>query len=252
MNEEEIKEIIDKIKQEEFPYALAIAKAYEKLQQENKHLKEKLDIADTNYDIIYDYFSKVNELLGTELCEEVLSEILKLKSENEELKKYCCKRNDCGGRIKENNKPTDSEVLTEFEKWLEEAKECIKFPVLHAENIYARNVGYYFALKDCKDKIQELKEVKIMNLWIRSQDKERLTEVNDLRIYYGKEEDLWAIEDCDDLGYYKTKERALEVLDEIQMVLFPKRYLNELEDLYTNLEIKNKYNNTYVYEMPKE
>ena len=151
MSEEEIKEIIDKIKQEEFPYALAIAKAYEKLQQENKHLKEKLDIADTNYDIIYDYFSKVNELLGTELCEEVLTEILKLKSENEELKKYCCKRNDCCGRIKENNKPTDSEVLTEFEKWLD-----------NKINFYKNNFqGYsYERYKEILDKLQELKEGK--------------------------------------------------------------------------------------------
>ena len=42
MSEEEARKIIDKIKQEEFPYALAIAKAYEKLQQENKHLKNIL------------------------------------------------------------------------------------------------------------------------------------------------------------------------------------------------------------------
>ena len=104
---EEIKEIIDKIKQEEFPYALAIAKAYEKLQQENKHLKEKLDIADTNYDIIYDYFSKVNELLGTELCEEVLTEILKLKSENEELKKALENKRVCYY----NNKAYDIKTL---------------------------------------------------------------------------------------------------------------------------------------------
>ena len=63
------------------------------------------------------------------------SKILKLQQENEEL----------------NN------ILTEFEKWLEEAKERIKFFVFNTEYIHARNVGYYFALKDCKDKLQELK-----------------------------------------------------------------------------------------------
>ncbi len=84
-----------------------------------------------------------------------------------------------------------------------------------------------------------------MNLWIRSQDKERLTEVNDLRIYYGKEEDLWAIEDCDDLGYYKTKERALEVLDEIQNIL---KHIS----LQTNNNNQFVGTTTYVYEMPKE
>ena len=85
-----------------------------------------------------------------------------------------------------------------------------------------------------------------MNLWIRSQDKERLTEVNDLRIYYGKEEDLWAIEDCDDLGYYKTKERALEVLDEIQDLLEDDT-INFDDDGYPTL-----LKNNIVYEMPKE
>ncbi len=39
MSEEEARKIVDTIKQEEFPYALAIAKAYEKLQQENEHNK---------------------------------------------------------------------------------------------------------------------------------------------------------------------------------------------------------------------
>ena len=95
-----------------------------------------------------------------------------------------------------------------------------------------------------------------MNLWIRSQDKERLTEVNDLRIYYGKEEDLWAIEDCDDLGYYKTKERALEVLDEIQNAISGIINDEELEiqgqKKYTGTAILSKKSNNIVYEMPKE
>ena len=150
MSEEEIKEIIDKIKQEEFPYALAIAKAYEKLQQENKHLKEKLDIADTNYDIIYDYFSKVNELLGTELCEEVLTEILKLKSENEELKKQIEIKNS-GYMASIEEVCEYATALIEFEKWLD-----------NKINFYKNNFqGYsYERYKEILDKLQELKEGK--------------------------------------------------------------------------------------------
>ena len=58
-----------------------------------------------------------------------------------------------------------------------------------------------------------------MELWIRSQDRKRLTVISDLRIYYAEQEDVWVIEDCDDLGYYKTKERALEILNYIQSEL---------------------------------
>ncbi len=110
MSEEETKKIIDTIKQEEFPYALAIAKAYEKLEQENKKLK-----------------------------------------------KYICKRNDCGGRLKENHKLTDSEVLVEFEHWFETTLENEKFCYLstHGEDRYR-----YDIFKECLYKLQELKEGK--------------------------------------------------------------------------------------------
>ena len=77
-----------------------------------------------------------------------------------------------------------------------------------------------------------------MDLWVRSQDKERLTKAQDLRIYHAKNENVWVIEDCYDLGQYKTKERVLEVLDEIQ------RCLVVINDKNDNL--------FYVYDMPKE
>lgn len=78
-----------------------------------------------------------------------------------------------------------------------------------------------------------------MELWIRSQDKEVLTRVVDIWKDADKNE-IWskssfAIKNC--LGIYKTKERALEVLDEIQ-------------DLLQNAYIGNS--NRIVYEMPKE
>lgn len=78
-----------------------------------------------------------------------------------------------------------------------------------------------------------------MNLWIRSQDKEVLTRVVDIWKDADKNE-IWskssfATKNC--LGIYKTKERALKVLDEIQ-------------DLLQNAYIGNA--NRIVYQMPKD
>lgn len=39
-----------------------------------------------------------------------------LQQENEELKEYCCKRNECSGRLKENHKLTEYEILNELER----------------------------------------------------------------------------------------------------------------------------------------
>lgn len=104
-----------------------------------------------------------------------------------------------------------------------------------------------------------------MELWVLSQDRERLTKIHDLRIYYAKQEDIWVIEDCDDLGYYKSKERALEILDEIQNILKPKLIVkcegDESLPIITgewanSIKEKMYYDiqnfPTYVYEMPKE
>ena len=65
-----------------------------------------------------------------------------------------------------------------------------------------------------------------MELWIRSQDKTFLRKVNTIGIVEGR--DFWGIEDNFrvSFGKYKTKERALEVLDEIQNILKPKYILN--------------------------
>ena len=45
------------------------------LQQENEQLKEELDISNTNYDILYDYFSQISKLLKADTCEEILNVI---------------------------------------------------------------------------------------------------------------------------------------------------------------------------------
>lgn len=87
-----------------------------------------------------------------------------------------------------------------------------------------------------------------MKLWIRSQDKIKLVKVNYVYIIesnghftiYGE-----TIASGPIIGIYKTKERALEVLDEIQEF---KKELNKVM-LYSNVPFGN-FEDTY--EMPKE
>ena len=113
-----------------------------------------------------------------------------------------------------------------------------------------------------------------MELWIRSQNKKILQKVNKLYattyseeagygIYDLRYDDLEDIDDCDvPLGFYKSKERALEVLDEIQNLLQPKiKYIQEepIESIIDfgyqitqNVDMKIQEINRIVYKMPKE
>ena len=76
-----------------------------------------------------------------------------------------------------------------------------------------------------------------MKLWVRSQDKECLTKVEHL--YIDNENKIR--QDCDlILGEYKSKKRALEVLDEIQDFIKREDYAG------------NRYYEGKIYEMPKE
>lgn len=86
-----------------------------------------------------------------------------------------------------------------------------------------------------------------MELWIRSQDREKLLKVNGLQYQNCKLEENVCVEaniilglygSCDSeiIGEYKTKERALEVLDEIQIEI--SNYVGTMAEI--------------VYEMPKE
>lgn len=93
-----------------------------------------------------------------------------------------------------------------------------------------------------------------MELWIRSQNCEDLSKVEHLGVYdkkiyiNGYEEHGYCI------GEYATKERALEVLDDIQKLLIPTYKFIANKDLDGN-DIKVygvEYINSYVYEMPKE
>lgn len=103
-----------------------------------------------------------------------------------------------------------------------------------------------------------------MELWIRSQDKEILVKANALWIM---ENQIWMevpfYENHKRLGLtitgnnhklaqYKTKERALEVLDEIQNIITIDA---TIEGIYEKVDLMLKKmveNSTRVYEMPQE
>lgn len=93
-----------------------------------------------------------------------------------------------------------------------------------------------------------------MELWIRSQDRLRLVKATDIRIYYAKEENIWVIEDCDDLGYYQTKERVLEVLDDIQNFMTIEIHEDNINYEQGDLILKGKIVDSLckIYQMPKE
>lgn len=77
-----------------------------------------------------------------------------------------------------------------------------------------------------------------MELWVRSQDKRILQKVDNIFLDANYENKRISTYDGDntELVTYKTKERAIEVLDEIQnYILLP-----------------NTDNSAYIYEMPKE
>ena len=89
-----------------------------------------------------------------------------------------------------------------------------------------------------------------MELWIRSQDKERLEKVETLELFkYSNDE--WGVEsNCCSLGKYKTKKRALEILDEIEYLLSG----DSIEDFINSSNDLNM-NNVFPiirYVMPKE
>lgn len=84
-----------------------------------------------------------------------------------------------------------------------------------------------------------------MELWIRSQDKTFLRKVNTIGIVEGR--DFWSIDEnlTVSFGKYKTKERALEVLDEIQDLLKKDKFKDERFCC-------DKLTKAIVYEMPAE
>ena len=103
-----------------------------------------------------------------------------------------------------------------------------------------------------------------MELWIRSQDKTTL--IRSYEIYVSEQCNCYLIRakrTSHILGSYKTFERALEVLDEIQNILKPiikiKYEYDDSQPIMNgewlkSLKEENKIEelSTYVYEMPKE
>lgn len=96
-----------------------------------------------------------------------------------------------------------------------------------------------------------------MDLWIRSQDRECLIKIENISIdnenwVLGNlvSDDNKAICDYWKLGHYKTKERALEVLDEIQMHIKKQ----DTDELLVNSDgiITGQKHYGRVYEMPEE
>lgn len=114
-----------------------------------------------------------------------------------------------------------------------------------------------------------------MDLWIRSQNREKLIKVNNICLGYAEKLNMYYLgvfyDDLHMLGKYKTKERAMEILDEIQGILKPKGII-KLDGMYKPKDIeriREKYNSkhyfiadneietiqmpeTIVYEMPEE
>ena len=92
-----------------------------------------------------------------------------------------------------------------------------------------------------------------MELWIRNQDRENLVKVELLEINE-REKDYIIITMFQNkvahLGIYKTKERALEVLDEIEDKLINCTFAKKQNGLGEVLDFMP--NSIYVYEMPKE
>lgn len=88
-----------------------------------------------------------------------------------------------------------------------------------------------------------------MNLWVRSQDKECLINISNIQyVYKNNMHGLGTYYDnLKILGTYKTKERALEVLDEIQ----DKINLIDLGHDFGSPMIDLK-NPAYIYQMPEK
>lgn len=89
-----------------------------------------------------------------------------------------------------------------------------------------------------------------MELWIRSQDRKSLIKSNGVGLT-PSELSIYPIGLNGVLGTYETKERALEVLDEIQEYITPT--LSLLDDTLNGKQICQVGNIlSMVYKMPKE
>ena len=110
-----------------------------------------------------------------------------------------------------------------------------------------------------------------MDLYIRSQDKMNLVKINQVNVNYQNNNQIIANyipdfvgtqgEYYETLGTYDAKERALEVLDEIEKIIYINKLFNadigafqtvSKNEGYTEKEISEFLKKISVYEMPKE
>lgn len=108
-----------------------------------------------------------------------------------------------------------------------------------------------------------------MELWIRSQDREKLLKVDGLQYQNCKLEENETVEaniligfyssyENEILGEYKTKERALEVLDEIEERIMLINTINIAKDTNSLIACKNALTEekikglNYPYQMPEK
>ncbi len=97
-----------------------------------------------------------------------------------------------------------------------------------------------------------------MELWIRSQDRTILRKIDTIGIVEGR--DFWSIDEnlTVSFGKYKTKERALEVLNEIEERIMLINTINLVKDRDSLIAYKNALTEEkikglgYPYQMPKE
>ena len=96
-----------------------------------------------------------------------------------------------------------------------------------------------------------------MDLWIRSQDKELLANAKAFELqqhYENSPCQIFAVWNnnfmC--IGVYKTKERAIEILDEIQNILKPQLIIKNSGKIIGSFEdTLVREGATYVYQMPE-
>ena len=88
-----------------------------------------------------------------------------------------------------------------------------------------------------------------MNLWVRSQDKRILQKVDNIFLDANYENKRISTYDGDsvELGTYKTKERAIEILDEIQDELISSDFM----PIEKNEEVVLTCGSARIYEMPE-
>ena len=91
-----------------------------------------------------------------------------------------------------------------------------------------------------------------MNLWVRSQDKRILQKVDNIFLDANYEDKRISTYDGDnvELGTYKTKERAIEVLDEIQDRMLNSAFAKKINGLGEELDLMP--NSILIYNMPKD